>query len=352
VADNNYRVARKQVCVFGQTIGVATVGRLLEREGEKLQTELFGTEAVLNAAQTTLANPPQLLIVSGDGSRYRTNLADSPRGKAVRDKTLPPDEHRDRGWRENKIGVVIRAERGQFRPDGEYAPPTELLKTYVATTDDTHVFGSLLRTEFDRRGGQHCPVVVWVSDHGHGLPQLRQREFSNIPLHVITDQFHVLERLAECARIIKGDTPAKQSERKRYFHGLRDRLNRGKSDAVLRMLIVEAEKRAPRPVVLSALSEQPAAHILWTHIFYIEEHQSTMDYPTYRENGWPVGSGTIESACGQFGDRFKHNRMRWSVKIANNGHHLKAAIFSQDGRWLDRWPPPVPVLDFPAALLN
>jgi hypothetical protein len=324
----------------------------LERDGEKLQAELFSAEVSLQAAQTTPPNPPQFLIVSGDGSRYRTNLADRPRGKPATSRQKPPDEERDRGWRENKIGVVIRAEHGKIMPDGQYLPPTELLKTYVATTENTHIFGPLLRTEFDRRGGQQCPEVVWVSDHGHGLPQLRKREFADVKLNVVTDAFHVFERLGECARIIKGDTPAAQRGRKRYFNRLRDRLDRGKTPDVLRLLTAEAQSRAPRPVQLSALAEQTAAHTLWTHIFYIEEHQDTMAYPTYRAKGWPVGSGSIESACGQFGERFKHNRMRWSPKIANDGHHLKAAILSQDGRWERRWPPPVPVLEFPPALLN
>jgi len=350
VAQDDYRTAGQGASVFGQTLSAATVGRLLEREGEKLQAELFGPEASVQAAHAVPPNPPKFLIVSGDGSRYRTNLADRPRGapKTAR----PPDEDRDRGWRENKIGVVIRAAHGKVLPDGQYLPPTEVLKTYVATTDDTHTFGPLLRTEFDRRGGQRCPEVVWVSDHGHGLPELRTREFSDIQLHVITDEYHTFERLGECARIIKGDTPAAERQRRRYFHGLRDRLDRGKTKDLLRLLTAEAEARAPRPAQLSAVAEHPAAHTLWTHVFYIEEHQDTMDYPAYRAKGWPVGSGTIESACGQFGDRFKHNRMRWSPENANHGHHVKAAILSQDGRWTRRWPPPVPVLDFPAALLN
>jgi hypothetical protein len=350
VVQDDYRAAGQGARVFGHPVSAATVGRLLEREGEKLQAELFGPEASLQAAQSAPPNRPPFMIVSGDGSRYRTHLADRPRGTPA--PSGPPDENRDRGWRENKIGVVIRAEHGKIQPDGEYLPPPELLKTYVATTDDTHAFGALLRTEFDRRGGKECPEVVWVSDHGHGLPELRTREFGDIQLHVVTDEYHTFERLGECARMIKGDTPATDRERRRYFHGLRGRLDRGKTKDLLRVLTAEAEARAPRPAQLSALAEQPVVHTLWTHIFYIEEHQGTMDYPAYRAKGWPVGSGTIESACGQFGNRFKHNRMRWSPQNANHGHHVKAAILSQDDRWARRWPPPVPVLDFPAALRN
>ena len=81
---------------------------------------------------------------------------------------------------------------------------------------------------------------------------------------------------------------------------------------------------------------------------YFEKHHETMDYPTYRAKGWPIGSGSVESACGQFGDRVKHARMRWTRRRAGALCGVKAAIMSQDGRWEKRWPGPIPVLDLPS----
>ena len=78
---------------------------------------------------------------------------------------------------------------------------------------------------------------------------------------------------------------------------------------------------------------------------YFEKHADTMDYPEYRAKGWPIGSGSVESACGQFGDRVKHARMRWTRKAADALHVVKAAILSGDARWENRWPAPIPVLE-------
>ena len=75
-----------------------------------------------------------------------------------------------------------------------------------------------------------------------------------------------------------------------------------------------------------------------------------MDYPTYREHGWPIGSGSVESACGQFGDRIKHARMRWTEAGTDAMLMVKSDIFSQDGRWEDRWPDPIAVLELPEML--
>ena len=341
MAEDDYRASARSMEIQGNTLAAATVGRILCREGERLEHELFGADATSAEQRQAAANPPELLIVSGDGSRYRTNEAD--RRKKHPRRAIDP---LDRGWRENKAGVVVRAERGYYAKDGTYHPSTELLKTYVASTADVHVFGRMLQLEAQRRGLDQAREVVFLSDNGHGLPEMRQREFPTA--HVITDFYHVTERLYACATVIKGEGPEHDKERKRFWHGLKDRLWRGKIEALLAVLTEHALRRAARPERLTELRDQPEAFILWTHVCYLEKHRASMDYPAYRARGWPIASGTVESACNQFGARFKHTRMRWTRRIANAGHQIKAAILSEDGRWQQRWPPPIQVLSIPA----
>ncbi len=329
------------MAVQGNTLSAATVGRIVCREGEVLEQMFFGAEATITEQNQASANPPELLIVSGDGSRYRTNEADQRKNRPRR--IVDPD---DRGWRENKIGVVVRAARGHYESDGSYRPSRELLKTYVASTSSIGVFGRMLHLEAERRGVRQAKEVVFISDNGHGLPAMRRREFPTA--HVVTDFYHVTQRLYACAAVIQGEGPMHAKERKRFWHGLKDRLWRGQLTPLINLLTEQALQRSTRPKQLSKLEDRPAAHTLWTHVFYLEKYQESMDYPTYRVRGWPIASGTIESACAQFGTRFKHARMRWTRRIANAGHQIKAALLSQDGRWLRRWPPPVPIVAIPA----
>lgn len=340
VAEDDYRASARSMEVQGNRLSASTVGHVLCREGEALEQELFGVAAQLSHACQARTNPPELLVVSGDGSRYRTNEADHR--KTQPQKHIDPEDH---GWRENKIGVVVRAARGHYDETGKYHPSEELLKTYVASTDTIEVFGRMLHLEGERRGLEAAREVVFVSDNGHGLPEMRRREFPKA--QAITDFYHTTERLYECATVLCGEGPAKEKKRKRFWHGLKDRLWRGQVEKLIPLLTKGACALAPRPAQLSALCAQPAALTLWTHVFYLEKNKETMDYPTYRAKGWPIGSGTIESACGQFGNRFKHTRMRWTKRIANAGHQVKAAILSEDGRWQRRWPPAVPVLSLP-----
>ena len=146
------------------------------------------------------------------------------------------------------------------------------------------------------------------------------------------------------ARIVHGDDDAR---RLKLYFGWKSKLWDGKTDEIIAGMALEAEKLAPRPAKLSELSSRPEAKALWSHVFYFEKWKGTMDYPGYRKKGWPVASSSVESACGQVGERVKHARMRWTRRRAEAVHQVKAAILSQDGRWEKRWPGPIPVLETP-----
>jgi hypothetical protein len=334
VAKDDYRNGAKSIEVFGNTVSASTAGNILMREGERLHEELFGPGEMVHARGKAPANPPELLVIQGDGSRYRTNEADEPR----RTEKSSAD---DRGWRENKIGVVIRAQKGECNPDGSYDGPKEIVKTYVGSVQDIEAFGRDLHTEAERRGMKDAKEIVIVSDGGHGLPRMFEREFPGVPR--ITDFYHAAERLAECARIVCGEG----EKRNRLYDELHALLWHGKVGGVTRKLSRRASRLAPRPEELSELDSSPEARKLWEHVMYFEKNEATMDYPAYRARGWPVSSSTVESACGQFGDRVCHARMRWTRRGAQALHQVKAAILSQDDRWNARWPDPVPVLPLP-----
>lgn len=338
VAKDDYRDGAKSIEVFGNTISPSTAGHILMRAGDELHEEFFGPEEMVHAREKAPPNPAELLVIQGDGSRYRTNEADEPRknGKSSAE---------DRGWRENKIGVVTRAEKGEEKPDGTYEGPKELVKTYVGSVQGIEMFGRDLHTEAERRGLHEAEDVVIVSDGGHGLPGMFEREFGGVSR--ITDFYHSAERLAECARLVCGEGETNKEKRDRLYDELKSLLWDGKVKTITKKLSRRAGKLAPRPEELPELNSMPEARKLWEHVMYFEKNEATMDYAQYRARGWPISSSTVESACGQFGDRVSHARMRWTRRGAQALHQVKAAILSQDGRWKDRWPEPIPILELP-----
>ena len=71
---------------------------------------------------------------------------------------------------------------------------------------------------------------------------------------------------------------------------------------------------------------------------YLENQQHRMDYPTYKQKGWQIGSGSVESACkGVVGQRLKGPGMRWGLAGSDAVCHLRALLCSADNHWDAFW---------------
>jgi len=66
-----------------------------------------------------------------------------------------------------------------------------------------------------------------------------------------------------------------------------------------------------------------------------ENNQHRMNYMELREEGWLIGSGTVESGAKQFKDRFTGPGMRWSRPGAERLLPIRAAVMSRtfDDAW-------------------
>ena len=63
-----------------------------------------------------------------------------------------------------------------------------------------------------------------------------------------------------------------------------------------------------------------------------------MDDPSYRANGWLIGSGPVEAACEPVvGQRMKGTGMRWGEAGADAVCHLRALFRSEKGQWGAYW---------------
>ena len=63
---------------------------------------------------------------------------------------------------------------------------------------------------------------------------------------------------------------------------------------------------------------------------YFERHQRRMQYLEFREAGWPIGSGTVESGVKQFKARLTGTGMRWNEDNANRMLVIRAAVLGND----------------------
>ena len=97
----------------------------------------------------------------------------------------------------------------------------------------------------------------------------------------------------------------------------------------------DLKHEAPAPVLadLRALQAQhPTVTLLGEKLAYLEKREAHMQYPTYQEAGWPIGSGMVESANKLVMEaRLKGAGMHWERAHVNPMLALRNAVCNH--RW-------------------
>ena len=72
------------------------------------------------------------------------------------------------------------------------------------------------------------------------------------------------------------------------------------------------------------------------HLAYLQKREAHMQYPTYQQAGWPIGSGSVESANKVVVEaRLKGAGMRWQGQNVNPMLVLRNAVCNR--RWHETW---------------
>ena len=99
---------------------------------------------------------------------------------------------------------------------------------------------------------------------------------------------------------------------------------------------LEAEASKLGPVEEEDGAEHPRRVLAGT-IGYFRRNQGHMNYPEYRRNGWPIGSGNTEAGVKQFNKRVKGTEQFWSEPGVEAILALRGVWISQDDRWQRYW---------------
>lgn len=153
--------------------------------------------------------------------------------------------------------------------------------------------------------------IIWLGDGAKGFWHVAERVAPEAVQ--ILDWYHVMEHASECAKTFFDRPELIELWRDSIAQALLDPA-RG-IDAVLADLescSFEAENDAE----LAALSELRR---------YYRTNKKRMEYHRYRSEGWPIGSGAIESAHRHvIQTRMKRAGQHWSTKVANQMAKMRA----------------------------
>jgi hypothetical protein len=184
-----------------------------------------------------------------------------------------------------------------------------------------------VRSQAGALGIAQVSDLIAVTDGGNGLEEALQRHLAQ-NLTTILDWYHAAEHLCDFAKVWHTHD---EEARTQWQAQTKTILYEQGGEALLTRLNALA-------LPLSA-SEQTHEE-LRKLIGYFENNRHRTDYPTYRKNGWDIGSGPTEAGCKIIGERLKGSGMRWVEDGAVTVASLRALYVSGGKLWDGFWSQP------------
>jgi hypothetical protein len=292
--------------IGGVVCSDTSIWRRVTKWGEKIKALEAARQAAANAlpARGSVGSVPQ---------RASKDMGTSMDGIKI--------NVRGEGWKELKVGCVFDIE---VRP--ELDPKTEEIiehahavnNSYIAHLGEPTPFGRALWAEACRREMPQARDSVVLGDGAPWIWNLAGEHFASS--RQVVDWYHATEHLYKAAHWAFG---AGSAEAIRWAKGMETPLYQGhawKVGAALREL---------------AKKHRRVAKELRTEAGYFTNNQRRMQYLEMREEGFPIGSGMVESGGKQFRARLAGAGMRWSRDMVERVIPVRAAILSR--RFDDLW---------------
>ena len=228
------------------------------------------------------------------------------------------------GWKEVKVGCIYR-DYPQPVSGGSPSVRTESIR-YVAGRQNAETFGKKLYALATKSGIYQKDIkaqeIVFIGDGAAWIWNLCKEYFPNAVQ--IVDYMHAKSHLYDVAKLVFEETEAGLLEA--WIKETEPFLHDGNIAEVVSSIRALATQH---PEVSDRLERE---------VNYFEKHAKRMQYKAFREKGYMIGSGVIESACKHIvGERCKQAAMRWETPGINAV--LKWRCLSKNKAWERYWYP-------------
>jgi len=220
---------------------------------------------------------------------------------------------REEGWKELKVGCVfaIRQQPTRDKHTGEIVDLAHAVaNTYVAHLGGPSVFGDLLWAEARHRHWMQARETVVLGDGASWIWNLAADKF--FTSRQVVDWYHAKLHLTQAATALHGEGTAAR----RWLRDHETPLLQGHAERLAGTLRQLAQKY---PRCADALRREAG---------YFQDNYRRMQYLEMREEGFPIGSGMVESACKQFRARLAGSGMHSSRAGLERLLPIRTAIMS------------------------
>lgn len=222
---------------------------------------------------------------------------------------------RDEGWKEVKVATISAVTHCVDDQDGSWT--THLCHhSYRAGLWEAATFSRQQWAEACRRGVEKATYLSSVNDGAAWIWNITRMCYGRCV--EILDWWHAVERLWTIAHLHLGTA---SDEAAAWVTVQKQRLSQSR----LRDVFAAVRRLYPRSVPLPDAVRQA--------VVYLFHNRWRMRYREFRQAGYPIGSGSVESACKVVAQqRLKQAGMRWSRMGAQAILALRAQLLSH------RWP--------------
>jgi hypothetical protein len=226
------------------------------------------------------------------------------------------------GWREMKVGIFSKRDRGQSATPEEWdsrSLPSPKVRIAFAAIEDSESFGSRWKAWRKRLGLPDTSAITVLADGAKWIWEEQRKHLRDAD--GVLDVFHALEHVADLAKILSAEPGAVTA----WNDVARDVLLHHGFSGIERFVQTGAPTRTA--------SQQQAVEGL---LNYLAPHQHHLNYAQRLAAGQSIGSGQVEGACKNLiGRRLKQTGARWRVRRVNRMAGLCSLMYSH--QWKTYW---------------
>ena len=253
------------------------IGKLVYDYNYNSALEIWNNRANL---EVNTSNKKGTLYIQADGAAVNTRVEDE-NGST---------------WKENKLGIFFSENDMYKRKDKSNIINRKEYVSYIGNVDTFRilVFAKAVELKYWKYEN-----VVFISD---GATWLRNMISELFPEAIqILDKFHLIENIYQYGKFLFNDDINKAEKLKDKIIGY---CYSGEYNLIVKELNKYQDINIPKTICNLPI--------------YLENNKNKIDYSSYEQKGWFIGSGAIESSNKTVVQlRLKQAGMRWSVDGAN-----------------------------------
>jgi hypothetical protein len=227
------------------------------------------------------------------------------------------------GWREMKVGIFSKRERGESATPEEWdtrnlpAPKTRIAFAAIEASEE---FGQRWKAWRKRLGLLDASGVTVLADGAKWIWEETRKHLTHA--EGVLDVYHALQHVAALGQSLFSEPSqaqtwtahARQTLLRDGWAGIENLMD------TLASLDLDSRHLADRQALLD----------------YLTPHQHHLHYAQRLASGQSIGSGQVEGACKNLiGRRLKANSARWRIRRVNRMAGLCSLLYSQ--QWQTYW---------------